>query len=307
MLNEKHILSKIALFTSALIWGSTFVVVKNVTESMSTSFILALRFSIGSLVLMMIFYKKLKLINKSYLRDGFIMGITLFLSYWMQVFGLTLDTTPGKSAFLCATYCVIVPFLYWGLMRERPNKYNFIAAFICIIGIGLVSLNENLYITLGDLLTILSGFFAAANIIATSIYCKEKDALMLTILQLAVVSILSWFIVMISGGLPREYTKEGIFSIVYLGIFATAIGLLFQSIGIKYTNPSSAALILSLESVFGVIFSIILYDEEITIKPIFGFLFIFIAVVISETKLEILKKKEDVIIENESSSKEGFK
>lgn len=298
MKDKKYIWSKIALFLAALIWGSTFVVVKDATASMSTSFILALRFSVGSLALILIYYKKLKVIDKGYLKGGIVMGITLFISFWMQVFGLTLDTTPGKSAFLSAIYCVIVPFLYWIVIKEKPDKYNFIAAFVCIMGIGLVSLNESLYITGGDLATILSGFFAAANIIATSIYCKNKDALILTIIQLSVVGILSWIVVIITKGFPVEYNKTAVFGVIYLGIFATAIGLLFQSIGIKHTNPSSAALILSLEAVFGVIFSIIVYNEQITIKLAIGFVFISIAVVISETKLSFCKKKEEICTED---------
>lgn len=298
MEDKKHIWYKIALFIAALIWGSTFVVVKDATATMSTSFILALRFSIGSLVLILIYYKKLKIIDKKYLKGGLVMGTTLFLSFWMQVFGLTLDTTPGKSAFLCAIYCVIVPFLYWIVIKEKPDKYNFIAAFVCIIGIGLVSLNKNLYITGGDLVTILSGLFAAINIIATSIYCKEKDALLLTILQLLVVAILSWVVVIATNGFPTEYTKTSVFGVIYLGIFATAIGLLFQSIGIKYTNPSSAALILSLEAVFGVIFSMLVYNEQITTKLAVGFVLIFIAVIISETKLSFCKRKEEICTED---------
>lgn len=298
MENKKYIWSKIALFMAALIWGSTFVVVKDAISTMSTGFILALRFSIGALVLILIYYKKLKEIDRSYLKGGLVMGVTLFMSFWMQVFALTLDTTPGKSAFLSAIYCVIVPFLYWIVIKEKPDKFNFIAAFICIIGIGLVSLNENFYITYGDLITILSGFFAAANIIATSIYCKNKDALLLTILQLSVVGILSWIIVIITNGFPIEYTKTSVFGVVYLGIFATAIGLLFQSIGIKHTNPSSAALILSLEAVFGIMFSILVYNEQITTKLAIGFIFISFAVVISETKLSFLKKKEEICSED---------
>lgn len=297
MNNKTYMLSKFALFMAAIIWGSTFVIVKDATSTMTASFILALRFSIGTIVLVCIYFKKLKVIDNSYLKSGFIMGITLFLSFWTQVSGLTLDTTPGKSAFLSATYCIIVPFLYWTIIKEKPDKYNFVAALICILGIGLVSINENLYITGGDLITLISGFFAAANIIATSIYCKDKDALILTIIQLAVVALLSWVIVIITKGIPTEYSFTSILGVIYLGIFATAIGLVFQSIGIKYTNPSSSALILSLEAVFGVIFSIILYNEKITIKLVFGFLLISIAIVISETKLNYFKKKDKICLE----------
>ena len=171
---------------------------------MTASFILALRFSVGTAGSILIYFKKLKVVDRSYLKCGFIMGLTLFLSFWIQVFGLNLDTTPGKSVFLSATYCIIVPFLYWVIIKEKPDKYNFVATLICILGIALVSLNENLYITGGDLMTLISGFFAAANIIATSLYCKNKDALILTIIQLAVVALLSWVIVIITKGIPGE-------------------------------------------------------------------------------------------------------
>jgi len=99
-------------------------------------------------------------------------------------------------------------------------------------------------------------------------------------------------------GFLQSIPKQQYLGVLYLGIFATAIGLLFQRIGIKYTNPSSVALILSLEAVFSVIFSIIIYDEQITTKLAIGFVFISIIVVISETKLSFCKKKEEICTED---------
>lgn len=300
MKNKTYFISKIALFITALIWGSTFVIVKDATNTMSSNFIMAIRFSVASVVLGIIFRKKFKLIDIEYIIAGLVMGLSLWISFILQVIGLALDTTPGKSAFLTAIYCVIVPFFYWIAFKDKPDKFNFIAAFICIIGIGMVSLNEGFSISLGDLLTLIGGIFAAINIVAIAYYCKNKDEYILTFLQIVVVAIVSWILVIINSEYPTVYSKDSFLGVTYLGIFATAICFVLQSIGLKYTSTSSASIILSLESVFGVIFSILMYHEIITIKLGLGFVLIFIAVIISETKLEfLLKKNKDDNIEED--------
>lgn len=291
MKDKTYFISKIALFITAIIWGSTFVIVKDATNTMSADLIMAIRFSIGSLVLAIIFRNKVKLINKKYIIAGLLMGLSLWISFILQVVGLALDTTPGKSAFLTAIYCVIVPFFYWISFKRKPSKFNFIAAFICITGIGLVSLNENISISTGDILTLLGGLFTAINIVVIAYYCKNMDEYILTFLQIFVVAVISWIMVISNNEFQIIYNKETFLGVVYLGVFATGICFVLQSIGLKYTSTSSAAIILSLESVFGVIFSILIYKETLTAKLLLGFLLIFIAVIISETRLDFLQRR----------------
>lgn len=299
MKDKTYLISKIALFTTAIIWGSTFVIVKGATDTMPSNFIMAVRFTVGSIVLGIVFRKKFKLIDREYIIAGLVMGGSLWISFIVQVIGLSLDTTPGKSAFLTAIYCVVVPFLYWIVFRDRPDKFNFIAAFICIIGIGMVSLNEKLTISVGDILTLIGGVFSAVNIVAVAYYCKDKDEYLLTFLQIFVVAVISWIATIVTGAYPTVYSKEAFLGITYLGVFATAICLALQSVGLKNTSTSSASIILSLESVFGVVFSILIYKEQITLRLGIGFLLIFIAVIISETKLSfIFNKKENSLEEN---------
>ena len=130
-------ISKIALFGASLIWGSSFIVVKSSMDSLDPNLLLAIRFTIACLLLSLIFYKKLKLINKDYLKKGAVIGILLFLAYSFQTIGIT-DTSPGKNAFLTAAYCVIVPFLYWLVDKIKPDKYNMLAAIICLAELACV-------------------------------------------------------------------------------------------------------------------------------------------------------------------------
>jgi drug/metabolite transporter (DMT)-like permease len=285
-----NITSKIALFGASIIWGSSFLVVKNSMDSMQPHTLLAIRFTVGTLILCIVFHKRLKLINKEYMMSGAVIGLLLFIAYSIQTIGI-IDTTPGKNAFLTAVYCVIVPYLYWFVDRNKPDKFNIIAAVLCLSGIGLVSIDNGFRIQIGDAFSLASGFFYAAHMVAISRISKDKDPVLLTILQFGYAGIISWVFTILFEDIPKSFSPNAVFELLYLAVFATAIALLLQNIGQKYTKPAPAAIILSLEAVFGVIFSVIFYKEEITAKLFLGFLLIFIAIITSETKWAFLRKK----------------
>lgn len=284
-------MGKIALFSAALIWGSSFFMVENATDIIAPNFLLAIRFSIATIVLSIIFHKKLREINIEYLWQGAIIGFCLFTAYSTQTIGITdIDNTPGKNAFLTAIYCVLVPFLFWIVNKTKPDKYNFISAFMCLGGIGLVSLKEGFTVSFGDSLTLLGGFFYAAHIVAVSKFSKDKDPIIITILQFFYSAIYATVITLLFEEQNFILSTEVVLPVLYLSLFCTAIALLLQNIGQKLTDPASASIILSLEAVFGVLFSVLFVDEKLTFRLVFGFILIFIAVIISETKLSFLKK-----------------
>ncbi len=296
MKNQKYsIAAKLALFIATLIWGGSFLVVKNSMDVMQPHMLLAFRFTIGGFLLCIFFHKRLKNLNKEYFIKGGILGTLLFVAYSLQTIGIT-DTTPGKNAFLTAIYCVLVPFFFWLVDKKRPDRFNVIAAFISIVGIGLVSLTGNLTIGMGDGLTLLSGVVYAVHIVAVAKFSGKRDPILLTILQFGYAAIYSWFIGLIFEEFPTQWSRGAIIDLVFLSVFATAIALLLQNIGQKYTHPAPAAIIMSLESVFGVLFSVMFYHEVVTTRLFIGFCFIFVAIIISETKLSFLFKTKDVAV-----------
>ncbi|MDF2944320.1 MAG: EamA family transporter [Herbinix sp.] len=294
---KQHKSAKLALFGATLIWGGSFLIVKNSMEVMQPHALLAFRFTIGSLLLCAIFHKRLKELSKEYFIKGGALGIFLFLAYSMQTIGIT-DTTPGKNAFLTAIYVVIVPFLFWAIDKKKPDTYNVLAAFVSIIGIGFVSLNGDFSIRMGDALTLVGGVLYAVHIVAVAKFAKDKDVILLTIIQFAVAAILSWIVTLLFEDVPKPemWGMESIIGLLYLAVFATAVALLLQNIGQKYTNPAPAAIILSLESVFGVVFSVIFMYEQLSARLFIGFCLIFFAVIISETKLNFLKPNKEMVM-----------
>jgi drug/metabolite transporter (DMT)-like permease len=178
--------------------------------------------------------------------------------------------------------------------KKKPDVYNIAAAIITIAGIGLVSLNGNFTIRMGDMFTLAGGAAYAFHLVAVAKFGKDKDPILLTILQFAYSAVFAWIVALLFEDFPTEWSADTITGLMYLAVLATAVALLLQNVGQKYTNPAPASIILSLESVFGVLFSIVFYHEQITLKVFFGFVFIFMAVILSETKLSFLKNQKKV-------------
>ena len=286
-------IARLALLLATLIWGSSFIIMKDALDNIGTFFLLAVRFTGACILLAIVFYKKLEKLNKEVVKAGFVMGTALITAYILQTFGLA-ETTPGKNAFLTAGYCILVPFMFWAVAGTRPDRYNIIAAVLCIAGIGLVALDDNLTMGRGDVLTLMCCAFYALHIIVSARYTQTYDVMLLTLLQFFFAALWSSLLCVLFEPVPAvaEIPPYTWFSLGYLCVFATAGALLMQTYGLKYTSPSAGALILSLESVFGVIFSIMVGAEAVTARLLLGFAVIFVAIVISETKLEFLLKKK---------------
>lgn len=284
-------ISKPLIVIATLVWGSTFFILKDTLDSVDLQFLLAFRFTVAAVILAAVFWKHWKGMDRSCWWRGMIMGLFLYTAYTVQNYGL-IRTTPGKNAFFTAVYCVIVPFLYWVVDRLRPDKFNVLAAALCIVGIGFVSWDGGFSLGYGDCLTLISGFLYACHIVATSKFSQGRDVFLLTVIQFGTTAVCCWVGTLITGGFPvNGLPIRAWWVLIYLAIAATTLALLFQNIGQKYTSPSSAAVLLALEAPFGVAFSVIFTDESPTAFMYFGFFLIFVAVLCSETKFAFLKKR----------------
>ncbi len=280
------------LFLAAIIWGSAFVVVKESVNSIPTNWLLFMRFGIAALFLSAVFWKRLKKIDEKHIMGSLWVAVTLYIAYIWQTVAIKY-TSPGKNAFITAAYCVIVPFLMWLFYKRKPDKFNITAAIICIIGIGLTAVNpsELTNINKGDRLTLVCALFFALQIIAIERAVKNCDPVVITILQFAFGAIFALISALTLEQPPAEFGKNEILCTLYLGIMSSGVATLFQIVGQKLAkSQTSAAIILSLESVFGVLFSVLFGYEKPTVIMMIGFMLIFTAVVISETKLKFLRK-----------------
>lgn len=287
---RKDLQGRLALLVTTLIWGSSFVILKSTLDTITPLWLLSIRFCGAAIVMLALCYKKIKLIDRHHIKGGVLMGIFLSAAYTVQTYGLVY-TTPGKNAFLTASYCIIVPFLYWLIAGKKPDKFNISAAIVCIVGMGFVCLNNDLTVNIGDLLTIFCGLFYAFHIITTAKSVEGRDPLLLTVIQFITAGIVCLVFAALFEPAPKSVPASSVWSIAYLVIMCTGVCYILQTFGQKYTPPAAASVLLSLESVFGTVISIAIGQENLTVSIVLGFILIFSAVLISETKLEFLRKK----------------
>lgn len=293
MTDNKGRLGRLALLVTTLIWGTSFVILKSTLDSITPTWVMAYRFGGAAAVLLLVSIPRLKKHDIGYLKGGAVMGTLLALGYIVQTYGLYY-TSPGKNAFLTSTYCILVPFLNWGIMKRKPDVFNISAGCMCLVGVGLVCLSGTVGITnvnIGDLLTLCCGLFYGLHIIATDNYVGDRDAILLSAVQFTVAALICLAGAALFEPKPQALPADAWYSIAYLSLMCTGACFLLQTWGQKYTPPSTAALILMLESVFGAVVSVIVGQENLTFGIVLGFVLIFTAIFISETKLEFLKKK----------------
>lgn len=287
---NKATVSQLGLLLVAVIWGTSFVIVKNATDSITPSYMIFTRFFLAAAVTGIVFHKRLRQLNRKSLLSGAVLGTLLFLAYYVQTVGIQY-TTAGNNAFLTAIYVILVPFLYWIVKKVRPGIYNVAAAVLCITGIGLISLQSGLSVNPGDVLSMTSGFCFAAQIVFTTIYTRKHDPLLLSVLQFGFCSLWGLAVGVVFEPFPSGLNQGAVFSLFYLGVVSTAVALVLQTVCQKFLPAAKASLLMSLESVFGCLSGVIFLGEIITPSILAGFVLIFAAIIISETKLSFFTGK----------------
>ncbi len=279
---------KALIVLATIIWGFSFVVMKDVVAVLPPAWLLGFRFTAAGLILLVVLWKRVRrAFSVKALSAGALLGVFDFAAFWTQTVGLE-HTTPGINAFLTATYCVIVPFLWWIIARRRPTVFNIGAAVLAVAGVWLVSASaggEALALGFGEGMTLLCALLFAVHIVFVSKFSLAHDVLVLTVFQFLAEGLLG---LLVGAGLETlpsldRITPSIIGSMAFLTVFASIVAFGIQNVSLAHVPPAQASLLLSLESVFGVVFSVLLYGERLTFRLVVGFALIFAAIVVSET------------------------
>ena len=155
---------KAAIVVATIIWGYSFVAMKDVVSVLPPAWLLGFRFTFAGVLLTAILWKRVhKAFSGRMLLAGAALGLADFMAFWTQTIGLE-HTTPGINAFLTATYCVIVPFLWWIVAHRRPTVFNIGAAVLALVGIWLVSVQSGgMTMGYGEAMTLLCALLFAVH------------------------------------------------------------------------------------------------------------------------------------------------
>lgn len=291
----KRYIAESGLLLIGILWGMGFVTVKiGLNAGMNTFYLMWLRF-LGSFVLLSIlFRKKIKKVSKDDLKAGLILGIIQYFGYVFQTYGAA-HTTVGKNAFFTAINVIIVPYIFWILNKKRPDIFSFSASIICLIGVGIMSLDSNLnftHLNKGDVMTIISAFFFALQVAYTGYFGRKVHPMNLVLLQMLIGGLLFAGTQFATSGLREVIPLHGetLMAIIYAVVFSTAIPMLLQIYCQRLTTATRASILMSTESMFAPIFAFLVLGEMMTLRVALGAVFILFSVVVSETKLGMVKE-----------------
>lgn len=290
MKDRRSTYADLSLLIVAIIWGSGFIVTKNTIRHITPYYLLAFRFTVSFLLMGAVFFKRLKKSTLGDWKAGLIIGIFLFGGFATQTVGIQY-TTAGKQAFLTVTNVVMVPFIYWAISKKKPDKYEVIAAFLCFMGIGILSFERDLKFGYGEFLSFLCAILFAFHIAGIGYFARKHDPIVLSVVQILAAAVFSTMFALFAEPWVGSVPSETVYSILYLATFSTLFAFLIQNVAQKYTSSTHAAIILSLEAVFGGIMALIFLKEPFTIRFLIGCLSILISIITAETKWDFLKEK----------------
>ena len=260
----KRYIAESGLLLIGILWGMGFVTVKiGLNAGMNTFYLMWLRF-LGN------------------------------FGYVFQTYGAA-NTTVGKNAFFTAINVIIVPYIFWMLNKKRPDIFSFSASIICLIGVGIMSLDSNLnftHLNKGDVMTIISAFFFALQVAYTGYFGRKVHPMNLVLLQMLVGGLLFAGTQFATSGLREVIPLHGetLMAIIYAVVFSTAIPMLLQIYCQRLTTATRASILMSTESMFAPIFAFLVLGEMMTLRVALGAVFILFSVVVSETKLGMVKE-----------------
>ncbi|HYO90095.1 MAG TPA: DMT family transporter [Pyrinomonadaceae bacterium] len=314
-----------ALVLTTLIWGSTFVIAKDILESWPPVAYITVRFALAAILLVLLFPKQILRARAVEWKMGATLGLLMAGGFALQAVG-QVYTTPAKSAFVTGLTTPLVPFLALLLLRVRPNLENLRGVTLASIGGMLILAPQGSEpMNTGDLLTLCSTTLFAAHITLMSAYAREIDARQLTVLQIsfaAFLFVLVWLAFRASGAalpesslpgfitrenLPLEWSVRVSLQLVYLAAVATVITFLIWTWGQSKVSATHAAIIFSLEPVFATLFAVAVRgsNEWMTRRGNLGAALILAGVIISEIRLGRRrrdKRGQDEVEENQDVS-----
>jgi drug/metabolite transporter (DMT)-like permease len=302
-MTNKKLISNFMLILTAIIWGTAFVAQSIAHDHIGTFTFNAARNIVGALVLIpyiiianilkrnnstesdlenkekLNFYDRFKL-NKNLIIGGILCGLALFGGSTFQQFGIKY-TSAGKSGFITALYIIFVPAFGIFLKKKVPFKI-WLCILIALVGFYLISIKDGFVINKGDLLTLICSFFFALHILVIDYYSPKVDGVIMSCIQFFVTGLISLMLSFIFESPQMSSLLAAWKPILYVGVFSCGIAYTLQIVGQKNTEPVTASLILSMESVFAVIAGWLILKQGLLVKEAIGCLLVFTAIIITQ-------------------------
>ncbi len=291
---SQHWKADLSILSITIVWGSSFILMKNLLDYTPVFGYLSLRFLLASVILCLMFFKRFKNMNARTVKLGVLVGLTVFAGMALQVMGLRY-TTASNSGFITGLNVVLVPVISALYLKKKPPLQAVAGVLLAAAGLFFLSGGIQFQFNKGDLMTLLCAVCFAFQIIFIDQAASTEDPILIAIIQVASAALLYTAVWGFQGFPLPVVNTTLVTTILWTGAFGTAFALGVQTVAQKHTTPTRTALIITCEPVFAAIFAWTIPNSQgITEKPglftVAGCILILGGMLLSE--LPSLKKKE---------------
>ncbi|SCY78538.1 Permease of the drug/metabolite transporter (DMT) superfamily [Paenibacillus polysaccharolyticus] len=276
----------VQMLLATVIWGSSYLFMKSGLASMQELNLIALRFGIAFVAAGLLFHRRLRSVDRGTLLAGGVLGTALFAAFVFITYGVQ-RTTASQAGFLISLAVIFVPILTTVLRRRLPDKRLSVSIVVAVAGLGLLTLQHEMSLHLGDLLCIIAALVYAIYILLAGKYTPRHDPLTLGIVQLGVAALLGTVATFLFETPQLPDTPESWASILGLGVLCSGLGYILQTFAQRHASPTRTSLIFSLEPLFAATFAFIFQGESLTLQGYCGAALMLAGVLITEIKLPL--------------------
>lgn len=294
-MNKQKLKGNFLLLLTAVVWGMSFIAQSKGVEEISSVAFNGIRSTLGGVVLLPVIWfldlkkkksgKEIQKIDKTLLWGGLACGILLCAATTLQTEGMVY-TSPGKSGFITALYMVLIPIIniFFG---KKPRPVLVLSVLIAVCGLYLMCIDSSLTINKGDIMTLGCAFIFAGHILVIDRVSPKVDGVKLACMQFFVCGIINLVWMFIDTPPTVEAVLNCKLALLYSGIMSCGVAYTLQIVGQKYTDPTSASILMSLESVFATLTTVVLVacgwqitGGNLDARQIIGCVLMFVAILL---------------------------
>ena len=305
-MKNKKLLGNLLLTMTAMIWGTAFVFQRKGMESIEPNTFTAARMTLAAIAIGLVSFlvglrqsgritleqqTDAKKYRKNTILGGILCGSFLAAASIFQQMGVVY-TTAGKAGFITAMYMLLVPIINFLVFRKKNSWLVWTAVGIGVVGMYLLCMKEGFQLTHGDTLVCICAVLFSGHILCCDFFVRRGNPIRISAIQFVTCALISWVVAAVTEEPSWAKLASAALPIVYCGIISGGIGYTLQIVAQKFTDPTIASLLLSLESVFAVLAGALFLSERMSPRELFGCVVMFIAIILVQIPLP--KKKAAV-------------
>lgn len=289
---DYQLMADMGLVLVTMGWGVSYALMKVALSELQPMTLNAYRFLFAFIISFTLGFKRMKGISKTTIKYSFYIACALFIVYTGCTYGV-LYTSLSNAGFLCALPVLFTPILAFIFKNEKFSRKFVVVIIMSVIGIALLSLNEEYRFAMGDLICIGAAVAYAVDLLITetAVNHEDVDAFQLGVMQLLTTGIFCLIGAFITEDIVLPQAPKVWGATIFLSIFCTGVAFIVQAIAQQYTTASHVGVIFTLEPVFAGVVAYVFFNEVLSARAYFGAVLLLVSLFVMEIELPWEKKR----------------